>query len=316
MFWNEGYLKFSNRPILIQISPGKQETLLLNHLNANNISYQVVIEDLYEAIQFEREQNQNIENETEFNFERYHTYEEIVKYLNKDIKANQFAQVKSIGKSYEGRDIPVIVITNWKNAKSKNIIVMQSLTHAKEWITGATTLFIINQLITNEKLRKYLDICEFHIIPVLNPDGYVFTWEKDRLWRKTRSFNNKSIECRGVDANRNFDSDNFCKFESKDPCSPNYCGDHPFSEPETASFRNYIFQINQKHNIKVYFSIHAYKQLWMFPYGYKRNKNIRNFGQLNYLSKKAVKSIESVYGTKYKYGSVYKTICNYLSVNL
>ena len=308
-------MQFSNQPILIEISPGEQETLLFNHFNAINISYTIVIEDLCQAIQEEKKQNKEIENEIEFNFERYHTYEEIVTYLNKDIKANQFAQVKSIGKSYEGRNISVVVITNWKNIKSKEIIVMQSLTHAKEWITGATTLFIINQLITNEKLRKYLDIFEFHIIPVLNPDGYAYTWKKDRLWRKTRSFTNKSMECRGVDANRNFGSNNFCEFDSKDPCSPNYCGDYPFSEPETASFRNYILEINKKLHIKAYFSIHAYKQLWLFPHGYNK-KGVRNFGQLKNLSEKAVKSIESVYGTKYKYGPAYDTICNYLSVNL
>ena len=40
-------------------------------------------------------------------------------------------------------------------------------------------------------------------IPVVNPDGLVWTWEVDRMWRKNRRDNGGSF---GVDLNRNFDA--------------------------------------------------------------------------------------------------------------
>ena len=47
----------------------------------------------------------------------------------------------------------------------------------------------------------------FTLLVPVNPDGYVYTWQTDRMWRKTRS-NRSSFLCdgkvAGVDANRNW----------------------------------------------------------------------------------------------------------------
>jgi len=42
------------------------------------------------------------------------------------------------------------------------------------------------------------------IIPILNPDGYVYTWTDDRAWRKNL-FQGENPLCTGVDLNRNSD---------------------------------------------------------------------------------------------------------------
>ena len=74
---------------------------------------------------------------------------------------------------------------------------------------------MIDQLVNSndhevKKIRKRLN---FHIVPVVNPDGYTYTQSlpEHRFWRKTRSEksaikpDSKSHRrCSGVDGNRNY----------------------------------------------------------------------------------------------------------------
>ena len=52
--------------------------------------------------------------------------------------------------------------------------------------------------------RQLLDEAEFVIIPVLNVDGYVYTWTNDHLWRKNRRPPPAGGTCYGIDLNRNY----------------------------------------------------------------------------------------------------------------
>ncbi len=276
------------------------------------INFTVLIEDLQQAIEEERIANQRPENETEFDFSRYHTYEEILNYLENEVSKSDLVVIDFIGKSFEGRKIPVIRITDNKLNNSKPIILIDSLIHAREWVTGATNLFIINQLFSNKSMQNYLKKFEFHIIPMFNPDGYAYSWRSDRLWRKTRSFQFNSIRlkfCRGADANRNFDT-HFCTNgeENTTPCSDNYCGDYAFSEPEVVAFRDYTLKLNQTNVILAYFSLHSYTQKLLYPYSYTGDPPI-NFIELNNLSNIASNAIKSVYGSVYKTGSAFQVMC-------
>ena len=65
-----------------------------------------------------------------------------------------------------------------------------------------------NQLLTNSanhgKVNDVLSKYDFHVLPVFNVDGYVYTHSsiKNRLWRKTRT--KTGYGCYGVDPNRNW----------------------------------------------------------------------------------------------------------------
>ena len=64
------------------------------------------------------------------------------------------------------------------------------------------------QLVTkfgkDEGITKLLTDNEILLAPVINPDGYEYTFKEDRLWRKTRT-NTSDPNCFGIDANRNWD---------------------------------------------------------------------------------------------------------------
>ena len=68
-----------------------------------------------------------------------------------------------------------------------------------------TVAYIANTLVTqygvNSAVTSIVDHVEFFIIPLANPDGYVYT-QTDRMWRKNRS--RDKTACYGTDNNRNW----------------------------------------------------------------------------------------------------------------
>lgn len=144
----------------------------------------------------------NRKADEEFGFDKYNSIEMINNFLN-DINAKypDITGVLTIGESFEGRPIKGIKIV--KNPENPAIFIEANI-HAREWISSATAVWIINELLSSEdsNVKNIVDNISWYIIPVSNPDGYEYTRSDDRLWRKTRSDHN--ILCRGVDPNRNF----------------------------------------------------------------------------------------------------------------
>lgn len=104
-----------------------------------------------------------------------------------------------------------------------------------------------------------LDSWEFHIVPILNPDGYAYSHSrvsyeepntlkdkertcefsfKDRMWRKNR----KPVgnNCFGVDLNRNFGYQWNTGGSSPIPCSDTFHGGTPMSENEAKALQKYM----------------------------------------------------------------------------
>ncbi|KAL1483013.1 hypothetical protein MTO96_033420 [Rhipicephalus appendiculatus] len=162
----------------------------------------------------------------------------------------------------------------------------------------------------DEEIRHLVSTYEWRIHPVVNPDGYHYTYTKDRYWRKTRSGNSTKEECRGADANRNFDTPEFCRtYEGKpspaDPCSLTYCGDSAFSEVETRAIRDAVLATGNR--TEFFFDLHSYGTMWMFPYGYT-DARVPEYDQLLNISRRAAEAIKKVKGSVYKVGAMYETI--------
>ncbi|CAB3228748.1 unnamed protein product [Arctia plantaginis] len=167
------------------------------------------------------------------------------------------------GKSYEGRDILGLRIKTQSN-KEKPVMFIESGIHAREWITPATTTYFINEMLTNNdpEIQRLRNDFDWHIFPSVNPDGYHYSYTRDRMWRKTRS--KSSIFCRGADPNRNWDYHWMDYGTSKDPCDyQTYGGSKPFSEIETRTLSEYISKLD---NLKGYIAFHADAQLLLLPY--------------------------------------------------
>nr|UQB56061.1 carboxypeptidase B isoform X4 [Bombyx mori] len=109
----------------------------------------------------------------------------------------------------------------------------------------------------------------WHIVPILNPDGYEYTHTHDRMWRKNRAkYDGERV---GVDLNRNFScgwGNNGDEGSSEEPSSVFYRGPMPFSEPEAIAVRDTI--LGSTVIFKAFLSFHSYYELIIFPWGYKR----------------------------------------------
>ena len=79
--------------------------------------------------------------------------------------------VESLAQTYEGRQIQMVSVSLDPYKKSnKPAIFMDCGIHAREWVSPAFCLYAIDQLVEDQAL---LDLYDFYIIPVANPDGYI-----------------------------------------------------------------------------------------------------------------------------------------------
>lgn len=80
------------------------------------------------------------------------------------------------GVSTEGRPLYGLVISSVGTAFSKPLIFIDGGIHAREWIAPALALYIIQELLENPNNAEMVENADWFIAPVLNPDGYEFTF--------------------------------------------------------------------------------------------------------------------------------------------
>ncbi|MDG2165157.1 MAG: M14 family zinc carboxypeptidase, partial [Flavobacteriales bacterium] len=113
------------------------------------------------------------------------------------------------------------------------------------------------------------NIVDVYIVPIVNPDGYVYSHTTDRYWRKNRQPNPGSSYI-GTDLNRNWDADwNGGQSTSTSPSSDIYVGSYPFSAYEANVVKNYMQSIP---NLRGHLDIHSYSALVLGPWGYTNSQ--------------------------------------------
>jgi len=111
-------------------------------------------------------------------FNTYYTYAQLTERLA--WLAEQHAgimQVAALGKSYEGREIPLVVLTNRETGPDaeKPAFWMDANIHATELTASMAALYFIKKVVEgygrDPKLTRILDEQVVYVVPRLNPDG-------------------------------------------------------------------------------------------------------------------------------------------------
>ncbi|XP_019508488.1 PREDICTED: carboxypeptidase O [Hipposideros armiger] len=238
-----------------------------------------------------------------YSYDRYHPMEEIYQWMSQISK--QYTEVVTqnfLGMTYEARPMYYLKISLPSN-NPKKIIWMDCGIHSREWIAPAFCQWFVKEVLQNykdnSKIRRFLMNLDFYVLPVLNIDGYIYSWTTDRLWRKSRSSHNNGT-CFGTDLNRNFNA-SWCSIGASKNCTDlTFCGTGPVSEPETKAVSSFIE--SKKEDIVCYLTMHSYGQLILLPYGYTKNKT-SNYEELIQVGQKAANALKAKHGTNYKVGS-------------
>jgi murein tripeptide amidase MpaA len=111
-------------------------------------------------------------------FDRFYRYEELTQLLQS--YASEFphlARVESIGKSYEGREIWLLTVTNFESGPDteKPAVWVDGNIHASEVTTATACLYYLHSLLTgygeDADITHCLNTRAFYICPRINPDG-------------------------------------------------------------------------------------------------------------------------------------------------
>ncbi|EDW65827.2 uncharacterized protein Dvir_GJ18680 [Drosophila virilis] len=241
---------------------------------------------------------------------KYHEYDDILRYLEAmRMRHTQLVELIHIGRSFEGRPLIVVKIeskqmaaaasaaaaASHKRLKHKrrsgraNAVFIEAGAQGLAWIGPASATWMISELLRLMRTNKSDEEHEFvrnttwYIMPVLNPDGYVYSHDYDRFWKKSRSQHvakqpaglldsamtwlqqkrHGDKICYGVDLDRNWLYQWGKRGSSKAPCNEFYAGPSPFSEPETKAVSDFL--MDYRTQIKLYISLQAYGQVLSYP---------------------------------------------------
>ncbi|XP_031147779.1 carboxypeptidase O [Sander lucioperca] len=242
----------------------------------------------------------------EYDYYKYHTMPEINDWMNKVQK--DYPDVVTIveyGQTYEKRVIRLLKI-GFNTGKKKKAIWMDCGIHAREWIAPAFCQYFVRQILqahkTDPKMQEMIKNMDFYVTPVLNMDGYIYSWKDNttRLWRKNRSPGPPGCDSYGTDLNRNFDA-NWGTLGVSFNCSSNtYCGSQAVSEPEAQAVTYFVG--SRKDDFLCFLTIHSYGQLLLVPYGHP-NFTAPNYNELMEVGLGAADAIRSVHGMNYTVGT-------------
>jgi murein tripeptide amidase MpaA len=111
-------------------------------------------------------------------YDHFYAYDELTDLLHAwASESPTLCSVESIGKSYEGRDIWLVTVTNSGTGahSDKPAFLVEANIHSMEWTGCSAALHLVHKLLndygSDELVTRALDTRAFYVVPRLNPDG-------------------------------------------------------------------------------------------------------------------------------------------------
>jgi hypothetical protein len=271
----------------------------------------------FKDIMIEKTEYKNIES-VNLSYKSNISNEIFLKAISQEYK--EIVTYHKLAKTHLNNDMLGINITK-KNNKHKLNVLFNCAHHSDELISTEHCYDIIYHILKNQnEYEKILNHINIWIVPIVNPDGSYFFWNKSiKMGRKNGRIYEEKDENnpnRGVDLNRNYSfkwNSGHATASSAYRYHPFYRGEKPFSEPESmamsilAEQNRFLFSI----------SFHSSASRILYPYTIENIKNMspdypKHFSErLAKISKTyiAKKNIYPVDGTDqdyyyFKYGTI------------
>ncbi|XP_060945023.1 carboxypeptidase O-like [Limanda limanda] len=251
---------------------------------------------------------EGLQSTQSYNYTKYHSMDEIYRWMEEVERANpELVSSAVYGHTYEGRNITLLKLgLDNSEGRQKKVIWVDCGIHAREWIAPAFCQWFVKEIVdsykTNKKLEQMLQNLDIFVTPVINVDGYLFSWANDstRLWRKSRSPPPQGSDCYGVDLNRNFNANWGMVGVSFNSCALNYCGKSAGSEPEATAVMDFVGGMVDQ--TLCFLTIHSAGQLILMPYGHPEI-SAPNYNELVSVGKAAAAEMEKFHGMTYTVGT-------------
>ncbi|GAA5929250.1 putative metallocarboxypeptidase [Sporobolomyces koalae] len=256
---------------------------------------------------------------------------------------NEWITRDSIGKSWQGNDLTVVTLSHRSTHSPSTVdadsddgddeelglatskkrkkpsrdrgkigIVVYGAQHAREWISTSTIVYMMHNLLLHREqdplVRQLLDRVEFSFVPVVNPDGYKYTWESpsNRLWRKSRQ--PVSPDCVGIDLNRNWN------YSFPQPsavgCSDSFPGSEPFESIELQRLSDWLIRKSSRDSqiregsarVRAVLDLHSFGEMLLYPFSSDCSQPPPNAENLLESLLSASKALKSVHGRSWQVG--------------
>jgi len=294
-FWTDPLL---DTDVYIRVVP-ETEQELRDTMDSLSLKYEVKVENLQTLVDFEASAPSAVSG-SHAAVGKYVKSFQIYNFiydLGRDYP--KLVTYESIGQSFQGKQL---FVTKYSTGPNRPAIFINSGMHSREWIAHATIVWIMNEFATkygkDKEITAFLDKFDVYLMPLANPDGYDYSHNGERFWRKTMS-DYGSKRCIGADPNRNFDSNFGGEGTSTNPCSDIYHGVRAFSEPEVAALAKFVGSIP---NLYMYMDVHAFTQIWMTPFGYKHERP-KDYQEVDRVANIGAKALMGVNGSRFRVGT-------------